>query len=90
VDGKLYETRTPADIPGKKWAFNHPFFLIANLAVGGNFPGSPDETTTFPQQMRIDYIRVYQKPDDGKNSDSADSKGKVSVGLNGIVIHGEN
>jgi beta-glucanase (GH16 family) len=63
VDGKLFQTRTPADVPGteKEWAFNHSFFLIANVAVGGNWPGNPDASTVFPQRMLIDYVRVYQK-----------------------------
>lgn len=37
------------------------FFLLFNIAVGGNWPGSPDETTVFPQQMVVDYVRVFQK-----------------------------
>jgi beta-glucanase (GH16 family) len=62
VDGHLYETRTPADLPaGKTWVFDHPFFIILNVAVGGNWPGSPDATTTFPQHMLVDYVRVYTK-----------------------------
>lgn len=62
VDGLLYKTRTPADLPaGKEWVFNHPFFLILNVAVGGAWPGNPDATTVFPQQMLVDYIRVYQR-----------------------------
>jgi beta-glucanase (GH16 family) len=61
VDGKLYTTRTPADLPsGKAWVFDHPFFIILNVAVGGNFPGNPDATTVFPQRMQVDYVRVYQ------------------------------
>lgn len=63
VDGHAYETRTPADVPvGGSWVFDHPFFFILNVAVGGGWPGSPDATTHFPQQMRVDYIRVYQPP----------------------------
>jgi beta-glucanase (GH16 family) len=62
VDDKLYETRTPADLPpGRKWAFDHPFFLLLNLAVGGTWPGDPDATTTFPQTMQVDYVRVYRR-----------------------------
>lgn len=62
VDGRLYKTRMPADLPaGTAWVFNHPFFLILNLAVGGNFPGDPDATTIFPQLMKVDYVRVYQR-----------------------------
>lgn len=62
VDNTLYKTRTPADLPaGTAWVFEHPFFIILNVAVGGNFPGNPDGTTTFPQVMRVDYVRVYQR-----------------------------
>lgn len=60
VDGQLYQTRTPADLPaGAKWVFDHPFYLLLNVAVGGNWPGSPDATTMFPQVMLVDYVRVY-------------------------------
>jgi beta-glucanase (GH16 family) len=62
VDDQLYETRTPSDVPaGGTWAFDHPFFLLLNVAVGGTFPGNPDSTTSFPQTMRVDWVRVYQK-----------------------------
>ena len=62
VDGFLYKTRTPADLPaGTSWVFDHPFFIILNVAVGGDWPGNPDATTVFPQQMVVDYIRVYQR-----------------------------
>jgi len=61
-DTRLYATRTPADIPGgSAWVFDHPFFLILNVAVGGNWPGAPDGTTTFPQKMLVDYVRVYKR-----------------------------
>ncbi|HEV8629331.1 MAG TPA: family 16 glycosylhydrolase, partial [Thermoanaerobaculia bacterium] len=60
VDEALYRTLTPADLPaGARWAFDHPFFMLLNLAVGGGWPGSPDATTVFPQQMLVDYVRVY-------------------------------
>ena len=60
VDGVLYQTRTPADLPaGTTWVFDHPFFIILNSAVGGYWPGDPDATTVFPQKMTIDYVRVY-------------------------------
>lgn len=48
VDGNVYETRTPADLNGNRWVFDHPFYLIMNLAVGGYWPGDPDGSTTFP------------------------------------------
>jgi hypothetical protein len=61
VDDNLYTTYTPNNIvSGQVWRFNHPFFFILNVAVGGDWPGNPDQTTTFPQQMLIDYIRVFQ------------------------------
>jgi beta-glucanase (GH16 family) len=64
VDGSLYETRTPADLPsGTKWVYDHPFFIILNLAVGGRWPGDPDATSTYPQKMFVDYVRVYKRAD---------------------------
>jgi beta-glucanase (GH16 family) len=58
VDGATYATVTPASLRGNAWVFNTPFFLILNVAVGGTFPGSPDGTTVFPQEMVVDYVRV--------------------------------
>ncbi len=61
-DDKLIAERTPADLPaGAKWVYDHPFFVILNLAVGGLWPGYPDETTVFPQRMLVDYVRVYER-----------------------------
>lgn len=60
LDERRYATRKPADVPpGKRWVFDHPFYLLLNLAVGGGWPGNPDATTKFPQQMVVDYVRVY-------------------------------
>lgn len=62
LDDKLIVERTPKDLPpGTKWVYDHPFFLILNVAVGGEWPGYPDETTMFPQSMLVDYVRVYRK-----------------------------
>jgi len=62
VDGHRYATRTPKDLPaGKKWVYDHPFFLLLNVAVGGNWPRPPDNSTVFPQTMLIDYVRVYRR-----------------------------
>jgi beta-glucanase (GH16 family) len=61
VDDKEYHRLTPAELPkGAPWVFDHPFFVILNVAVGGGRPGDPDATTTFPQQMVVDYVRVYR------------------------------
>jgi beta-glucanase (GH16 family) len=62
VDDHLYTTRTPADLPaGTKWVYDHPFFMLLNIAVGGNWPGSPDATSMYPQVMLVDYVRVYRR-----------------------------
>ncbi|WP_119287195.1 glycoside hydrolase family 16 protein [Streptomyces sp. YIM 130001] len=58
VDGNVFQTRTPADLDGKEWVFDKPFFLILNLAVGGDWPGDPDGGTTFPQELVVDHVRV--------------------------------
>ncbi|WP_299535935.1 family 16 glycosylhydrolase [uncultured Streptomyces sp.] len=58
VDGNVYQRRTPADLGGRSWVFNKPFFVILNLAVGGYWPGDPDASTSFPQQLVVDYVRV--------------------------------
>ncbi|HSN74430.1 MAG TPA: family 16 glycosylhydrolase [Anaerolineae bacterium] len=62
VDGINYHTATPADVAPNEWVFNHPFYLIMNLAVGGNFGGTISPDLTFPQQMLVDYVRIYQAP----------------------------
>jgi beta-glucanase (GH16 family) len=62
LDQVLFETRTPADNPdAAPWVYDHPFFLILNVAVGGYWPGDPNATTHFPQTMLVDYVRVYSK-----------------------------
>jgi beta-glucanase (GH16 family) len=61
VDGTLYWTVTPSQLPaGATWVWNQPFFVLLNFAVGGNWPGSPNGSTLWPQQMVVDYVRVYQ------------------------------
>lgn len=63
VDGAVYHTVTRATIPaGTAWVFDAPFFLLLNVAVGGTFPGPPDATTTFPQEMVVDYVRYVSRP----------------------------
>jgi len=60
IDETKFFTLTPANTRGEAWRFNEEFFFIFNVAVGGNWPGNPDSTTEFPQQMDVDYIRVFQ------------------------------
>ena len=60
LDGALFSTLTPEDAGPNVWAFNTAQFLILNVAVGGAWPGPPDATTPLPQQMVVDYVRVYR------------------------------
>jgi beta-glucanase (GH16 family) len=62
VDGRLTYRTTPKDLPsGAAWVFDHPHFLLLNLAVGGEWPGDPDATSTYPQTMVVDWVRVYRE-----------------------------
>jgi len=61
VDGNQFHEVKKSDIPsGSQWIFDQNYFFLLNLAVGGNWPGYPDASTTFPQKFYIDYIKVYQ------------------------------
>jgi len=64
VDSERYHSLTPDELPeGARWVFDDtPQFILLNLAVGGHWPKYPDETTTFPQDYRIDYVRVFELP----------------------------
>lgn len=64
IDGELYQTQNEwetrnADFPAP---FDQEFHIILNMAVGGEWPKAPDETTVFPQRLVVDYVRVYQRP----------------------------
>lgn len=61
LDGDVYQVITTSQVPGE-WVYDHPFFLILNVAIGGHFVGAPNDNTVFPQTMLIDYVRVYQRP----------------------------
>lgn len=60
VDGVQYNEIYIANGTGNTEEFQKPFFILLNLAVGGNWPGSPNGSTPFPAQMLVDYVRVYQ------------------------------
>lgn len=61
VDDYLYNRINKTDVEAKgDWVFDQPFFMILNLAVGGSYVGAPNTSTTFPQQMLVDYVKVYQ------------------------------
>jgi beta-glucanase (GH16 family) len=59
IDTYLYQRIKPENLSGK-WVFNSPFFMILNVAVGGNYVGYPTSGTPFPQSMYIDYVKVYK------------------------------
>jgi len=63
VDGTTYEQHFPAEVvkASKVWVYDHPFYLLLNVAVGGNFSGDPGSTTVFPQTMLVDYVRAYDR-----------------------------
>ncbi len=70
VDHQVYHTVSRDDLPGKApWVYDHPFFLLVNLAVGGDWPGAPDDTTRFPQKMLVDWIRAYEAVEPGGDSE---------------------
>lgn len=60
VDETLYQEITPKDVNGK-WVYDHPFFIILNVAVGGSYVGFPTSETPFPQSMLVDYVKVYKE-----------------------------
>jgi beta-glucanase (GH16 family) len=60
-DEQEYFKLSSQDVPDE-WIFDHEFFIIMNLAVGGRWPGYPDDTTVLPQFLTVDYVRVYQRP----------------------------
>lgn len=61
VDDRLYQRITP-DLVSGEWVYDHPFYVILNVAVGGTFVGFPSpDGTRFPQTMVVDYVRVYQE-----------------------------
>lgn len=60
VDDVKYFEVTDATVGSSNYPYNHPFFFLFNIAVGGDWPGNPDATAVFPQRMIVDYIRVFQ------------------------------
>ncbi len=63
VDDVQYHQAVPTDVDPNEWVFNHPFFLLLNAAIGGNFGGAISGNMTFPQDTLVDYVRVYQAAD---------------------------
>jgi len=72
VDDQLYETQAADLLPASQaWVFDHPFFIILDLAVGGDFGGAVNASTTFPQSMLVDYVRVYTNGPQGGGAGGA-------------------
>jgi beta-glucanase (GH16 family) len=61
VDDHVYVSGGLSNVTSGNYPFNSPFFFIFNVAVGGDWPGSPDNTTNFPQRMFVDYVRVFEQ-----------------------------
>jgi beta-glucanase (GH16 family) len=62
VDDTLYQIVTADEVLARgAWVYDHPFFLILNLAVGGNFVGPPDAQTPFPAQLKVAWVHVSQR-----------------------------
>jgi uncharacterized protein (TIGR03437 family) len=102
VDGVQFHKITPASLPaGRQWVFNAPFFILINLAIGGptTFLGTPDKTAPFaPQDMLIDFVRVYQQTpvaastpviDPGRVVNAASYLGAISPG-SVATVYGSN
>ncbi|WP_306205316.1 family 16 glycosylhydrolase [Actinoplanes sp. RD1] len=68
LDGQQYFSVDPSKINGNQWVYDHNFFMILNVAVGGNWPGNPDASTSFPQTMLVDWVRVSGWTNDGGGS----------------------
>jgi len=100
VDGQIYHILTKSEFEkrGCIWVFDKPFHLIVNVAVGGYWPGNPDETTPFPARMYIDWIKIYRvnRPTypfatnivDSYNEIVAKTRGLPKAGLE-TVINGD-
>ncbi|GLX93944.1 family 16 glycosylhydrolase [Herbidospora sp. NBRC 101105] len=78
LDGSEYFRVTPSSLRGNAWVFDHPFFMILNVAVGGYWPGYPDGTTQFPQTMLIDYVRVSAWQPDGGGGTGANLRSALN------------
>lgn len=62
VDSEVYQTITSAGVSARgKWVFDHPFFVLLNLAVGGGFVGPVGPNTEFPAVMLVDYVRIFER-----------------------------
>ncbi len=83
VDDQLYYLVTPNNLNPYNWPFDQDFHFLLNVAVGGNFSGNPDDTTVFPQEMIVDYVRVYQDAElVSIGDDGPDTPGEINLKQN--------
>jgi beta-glucanase (GH16 family) len=88
VDGTLYWTVEQSELPaGATWVWDQPFYILLNFAVGGNWPGSPD-ASAFPQQMLVDYVRVYEPSGVGSGSSGSGGGTNTPPGGGSYVASG--
>lgn len=90
VDDHLFETHNKSEWGDNPYPFNDPQFILLNVAVGGGWPGNPDNTTVFPQKMLVDYVRVYngtpvQPPSPTKLTADAVDTGQIALTWTGDV-----
>jgi hypothetical protein len=91
VDGTNYFNATPGSLPaGAAWVFSAPEFILLNVAVGGNWPGNPDATSTFPQRMEVDYVRVYTRSSEPKLGAELLNNPGIEAGLANWTKYGPN
>ena len=71
IDGVKYFSAVANNVAPNKWVYDHPFFLLLNVAVGGDFGQAVGPSTVFPQSMLVDYVRVYGVTDTAERFDSS-------------------
>ena len=91
LDGTNYFNATPGSLPtGAAWVFDAPEFILLNVAVGGNWPGNPDASSTFPQRMVVDYVRVYARSSQPKLGAEHLKNPGIEAGLANWTKYGPN
>ena len=91
VDGNAYHTVTADSIPsGAKWVFDQPFFILLNVAVGGNFGGPLDPSVQFPKEMIVDYIHYTPESNSPAAPNPAEVKLAPTETILGPFISGGN
>jgi beta-glucanase (GH16 family) len=75
--GAGVEPKRKADVNSWPAPFDQPFYIVMNVAVGGNFPGVPNPATAFPAELRVDYVRVYEKVGGYAAEPKARGKGRL-------------